>query len=315
MARFVTVTLNPALDLSTAVDEIVDAHKLRCETPQVHPGGGGINVARVLYRLGADVLTISTAGGTTGERLSALVRAEGLHAAWISIAGDTRESFNVRERRTGREYRFVLPGPSLAATEWQGCLDRVRDLTSAPAYLVASGSLPPGVPSDFHARLARIARIRGSKMVIDAGGEALQAALAEGVWAIKPSLRELQDLTGRPLDTLSQRLDAARDLIARGRTELVALSLGPAGALAVSAQQAVQAPALKVPVVGTVGAGDSFVAGWLWGWDRYGHLDGALREAMAASAAALLRPGTDLARVKDLERLRPQVQLEAVVPS
>jgi 6-phosphofructokinase 2 len=315
MARFVTVTLNPALDLSTAVDEIVDAHKLRCEAPQVHPGGGGINVARVLYRLGADVLTISTAGGTTGERLSALVRAEGLHAAWISIAGDTRESFNVRERRTGREYRFVLPGPSLAATEWQGCLDRVRDLPSAPAYLVASGSLPPGVPSDFHARLARIARIRGSKMVIDAGGEALQAALAEGVWAIKPSLRELQDLTGRPLDTLSQRLDAARDLIARGRTELVALSLGPAGALAVSAQQAVQAPALKVPVVGTVGAGDSFVAGWLWGWDRYGHLDGALREAMAASAAALLRPGTDLARVKDLERLRPQVQLEAVVPS
>jgi 6-phosphofructokinase 2 len=310
MSRFVTLTLNPALDLSTAVDQVVDAHKLRCDEPRMHPGGGGVNVARVLARLGADVLAVATAGGATGERLTGLATAEGLRGAWIPIAGETRENFTVLERSTGRELRFVLPGPRLAASEWQACLDRIAALPSRPDYLIASGSLPPGVPADFYGRLARWARRAGSRLLVDASGEALASALAEGVWAIKPSLRELQGLSGRPLVSLEDQWEAARLLVERGQAQQVALSLGPEGALAVSHEGASRARALQVPVAGTVGAGDSFVAGWVWGWDREGTLSAALREAMAASAAALLAPGTRLALAKDIERLRPDVAID-----
>lgn len=310
MPRFVTLTLNPALDLSTRVDRVVDAHKMRCEAARVHPGGGGINVARVLRRLGADVLAIGTTGGPTGERLGALLAQEQVRSAWVRISGDTRESFTVREASSGKEFRFVLPGPVMAEAEWQACLDRLEELPT-PAYLVASGSLPPGVPPDFYARIARWASGRGACLVLDASGEALAAALEEGVWGIKPSLRELEQLTGARLPGLHEQLQAARELLGKARTRYVALSRGPDGAVLVGADRALQAQALQVPVAGTVGAGDSFLAGWIWGWDRTGDLSQALQTAIAASAAALQRPGTRLAEAADIERLRPQVTVKS----
>ena len=138
MSRFVTVTPNPALDLSTSVDQLVDAHKLRCDAPQVHPGGGGINVARVLHRLGAQVLALYPAGGATGERLHGLLRDEGVPDLRWAIAGETRESLTVHERTSGREYRFVLPGPALSGAEWMDGLNRLRHVSPAPAWVVAS---------------------------------------------------------------------------------------------------------------------------------------------------------------------------------
>ncbi|MGZ5271596.1 MAG: PfkB family carbohydrate kinase, partial [Ramlibacter sp.] len=116
-----TLTVNPAVDLSTQVDEVVPAHKLRCGPPLVHPGGGGVNVARVLSRLGCDVLACHTAGGAVGDRLCRLLDAEAVPRWAIPIAGDTRENLTVTERATGREYRFVLPGPALTEAEWQAC--------------------------------------------------------------------------------------------------------------------------------------------------------------------------------------------------
>ena len=155
MARFVTFTPNPALDLSTSVDQLVEAHKMRCDAPEVHPGGGGINVARVLHRLGGDVLAVFPAGGSTGERLHRLVQAEGVPDLKLDIAGDTRESFTAHERQSGHEYRFVLPGPSLRPEEWQAALSCLRQLSPAPAWVISSGSLPPGVPDNGHAQIAK----------------------------------------------------------------------------------------------------------------------------------------------------------------
>ena len=132
MPRFITFTPNPALDIATSVDQLVDAHKLRCDAPQVHPGGGGINVARVLHRLGADVLALYTAGGSTGARVHALLQAEGVPDQALAVAADTRESFTVHERSSGREYRFVLPGPSLSAAEWQACLQQLAQFDPSP---------------------------------------------------------------------------------------------------------------------------------------------------------------------------------------
>ncbi len=311
MPRFVTFTPNPALDLSTAVDRLVGSHKLRCAAPEVHPGGGGINVARVLHRLGSEVLALYPAGGATGERLHALLAAEGVPDRPLPIAGETRESLTVLARDSGQEYRFVLPGPRLSDAEWQAALTHLQTLPSAPTWLISSGSLPPGVADDGHAQVARLAQHIGARMVVDSSGAALSAALAQGVWLVKPSLRELSDLAGTPLSTRAEQKQAARDLIGRGHAQVVALSLGAEGALLVTADQCLQADALPVPVAGSVGAGDSFLAGLIWALDRQTHPAQALATAMAAGAAAVMRTGTLLCQSVDVERMQQEVHVRS----
>jgi len=311
MPRFVTFTPNPALDLSTSVDRLVGSHKLRCAAPEVHPGGGGINVARVLHRLGGEVLALYPAGGATGERLHALLAAEGVPDRPLPIAGETRESLTVLARDSGQEYRFVLPGPRLSDAEWQAALTHLQTLPSAPAWLISSGSLPPGVADDGHAQVARLAQHIGARMVVDSSGAALSAALAQGVWLVKPSLRELSDLAGTPLSTRAEQKQAARDLIGRGHAQVVALSLGAEGALLVTADQCLQADALPVPVAGSVGAGDSFLAGLIWALDRQAHPAQALATAMAAGAAAVMRTGTLLCQSVDVERMQQEVHVRS----
>lgn len=312
MPHFVTFTPNPALDVSTSVDRLVDAHKMRCEAPQVHPGGGGINVARVLHRLGSDVRAIFPAGGPTGERLHRLLQNEGVPDLVLPIAGETRESFTVHERQSQHEYRFVLPGPALSHDEWEAGLTCLRQLSPAPAWVISSGSLPPGAPSDGHARIARVARDIGARMVVDSSGPALAGALEAGVWLIKPSLRELSELSGEALTTPAMQGAAARRLIKRGQTRMVALSLGGAGAMLVTADQCLQADALSVPVSSSVGAGDSFLAALVWALDRQADLAEALANAMAAGAAAVMASGTGLCQPQDMERLRTRVRVRRI---
>lgn len=302
-----TLTMNPALDVSTSTDKVTDTHKLRCAAAQYHPGGGGINVARVLQRLGSDCLALYPAGGMNGQRLRRLLDQEQVRSQCLAIAGETRESFHVHETASGRDFRFVLPGPALSATEWQACLDVVSAPAPPPPWLVASGSLPPGAPADFYARLTRLARVRGSRVVLDSSGPALAAALAEGVYLIKPSLRELRELTGLPLETDTQRLAAARTIIAAGQAQIVALSLGEDGALLVTADQALRASAVPVNVASTIGAGDSFVGGLVWALSRQTDLAQAFRYAMGSAAAALLTAGTALCQPADVERLAREV--------
>ncbi|MFN3570569.1 MAG: 1-phosphofructokinase family hexose kinase [Polaromonas sp.] len=304
-----TLTMNPALDVSTSTDKVTDTHKLRCAAAQFHPGGGGINVARVLQRLGSNCLALYPAGGMNGQRLRQLLDQEQVRSQSLAIAGETRESFHVHETTSGRDFRFVLPGPVLAPAEWQACLDVVSAAAAPPSWLVASGSLPPGVPVDFYAQLTRLARRRGSRVVLDSSGPALAAALAEGVHLIKPSLRELRELTGLPLETDPQRLAAARSIIAAGQAQIVALSLGEEGALLVTADQALRASAVPVAVASTIGAGDSFVGGLVWALSRQTDLAQAFRYAMGSAAAALLSAGTALCQPADVERLSRQVHI------
>jgi len=312
MTRILTVTPNPALDLSTSTDVVRDTHKLRCSAARFDPGGGGINVARVLHRLGADCLALYPAGGATGERLARLLEQEGVPGERIDIAGETRESFSVLENATGREFRFVLPGPELAAREWRACLDAVDRFAVPGGYVVASGSLPPGAPVDLHAQVARRARDAGSRAAVDASGAPLAEALRGGVHLVKPSLRELRELSGQPLGTEAERVAAARRIVAEGQAEIVALSMGPEGALLVTAGAVLRAAPLAVQVATTVGAGDAFLAGLVFGMAGGEPLDDAFRTGMAAGAAALLNPGTALCDPAEVRRLREQVAITPV---
>ncbi len=310
--RGVTLTLNPAVDVSTRAAAVVPTHKVRCGPAQFHPGGGGINVARVVHRLGGEVTAMFLAGGPAGDLLCRLLDREAVPRERIPIAQETRESFSVHDDGSGLDWRFVLPGPTVSAGEWQDCLSRAGLACRGSAFLGASGSLPPGVPDDFYGRLAHEATAAGVPLVLDTSGPALAAGLRAGVHLIKPSLRELQDVSGGPLATLQDRVDACRALIARKAAAVVALSLGAEGALLVTADGAWQAPALQVPVLSTIGAGDSFVGGLVASLAKGLAIDEAFRTAMAASAAALLAPGTVLCRPEDSQRLRPQVQVRAV---
>lgn len=312
MTDILTLTMNPALDVSTSADKVMATHKMRCTPAHIHPGGGGINVARVVHRLGGGCLALYPAGGLNGQQLQRLLEEEQVRGHSVAIAGETRENFSAYELSSGRDFRFVLPGPFLTLPEWQSCLAYVSALEVLPPYLVASGSLPPGVPDDFYARLARLAKARGSRLVLDTSGPALAAALAEGVYLVKPSLRELHDLTGRTLSTESQWREAARQIIQEGQAEVVALSLGEEGALLVTADRALRAPSLPVAVKSTIGAGDSFVGGLIWALSRGAELEQAFRYGMAAGAAALLTAGTALCQAVDVERLHHEVKVSVV---
>lgn len=312
MKPVITVTLNPAIDVSTTVERIEPAVKLRCGPARRDAGGGGVNVARVIHRLGGATTAILPAGGLTGRHLIALLEAEGVPLTAVQIAGETREDFTVVERATGREYRFVLEGPHLGWAEWRACLEAAVQPGDEPAIIVASGSLPPGAPPDFHLRLATAARAAGSRTVLDLSGPALAAALGQGIYLIKPNLRELQELTGAALDSDAERLATLRGLVARGDAEIVALTLGDEGAMLVTADQAWRARPLPVSPVSTVGAGDSFLGGMVHALAAGQDLETAFRQGMACGAAALLSPGTGLCDAATAQGLAPHVELEAL---
>ncbi len=309
------LTMNPAVDLSTDTERVLPTHKLRCGETLHDAGGGGINVARVLLRLGGSAHALCPAGGPSGEWLKSRVADEHLPASFVPIAQETRMSLTVHELSSGAEYRFVMPGPTLAEPEWQACLHRLSDSQPFPAWVVASGSLPPGVPADFYARVARLCRERGARLVLDAAGPALAAALAEGVYLVKPNLRELGELLGQTLDEPVAWEAAARGLVDKGAAEVVALSLGHQGALLATRGGAWRADPLPVQVVSAVGAGDSFVGGMVASLQRGETLLDAFGWAMAAASATLLTAGTALCRTQDVDRLRAKVVInEAIAP-
>ena len=313
MTDIVTLTLNPAVDISFSVGQLVPTHKMRCEAVRRDPGGGGINVARVIQRLGGDCVALYLAGGRTGRALGALLAGEQLRGDPVPIIGETRENVTAFERASGREYRFVMPGPEISPLECEHALGRLDAFVPAPRYLVASGSLAPGIAVDIYARLARRARARGSRFVLDASGDALAAALEEGVYLVKPSLGELRMLTGQSLDDESQWSAAASDLVDRGRASIVALTLGEQGALIATASGVLRSPALPVPVVSAVGAGDSFLGGLVWALERGSDLETALRYGVAAGAAAVTRAGTMLAAPADIVQFVGKVEVGAAV--
>lgn len=308
MTRVLTLTMNPAIDVATSVDAVVDERKLRCQPPRQDPGGGGVNVARVIHRLGGDTDALLLCGGPTGETLVELLRAEGIDCRPVAIRGATRMNVSVYEESTHHRYRFVMPGPELEEGEWRRALAELETLAEGAGYVVASGSLPPGVPEDFYARVAEVAKRRGARLVLDTSGVPLRAALGSGVFLVKPNRAEAEALAGRPLADAAALEAFAGELVGRGAAETVVISLSQDGALAVARDARVRVPAPAVKPISTVGAGDSFVAGVTLGLARDLSLLDACRLGAAAAAATLISSGTELARREDAERFLAELR-------
>ncbi|MCF8708967.1 1-phosphofructokinase family hexose kinase [Rhizorhapis sp. SPR117] len=256
-----------------------------------------------MTRLGGDALAVFPVGGPSGEMLSDLLTKEQISCSTIPISGVTRQSFTVDERKSGAQYRFVLPGPQLSTAEQTQCLDQLAALNPVPAILVVSGSLPPAIAPDFLKQLGQLCARTGARLIIDTSAEALKQATDCGIYMLKPNLRELEALTGLHIHGEAGEVKAARLLITQGLAEVIVLSLGARGALLVTGDSEERFAAIDVPIQSAVGAGDSMVAAMVLGLTRDLPLREAVRFGLAAGAAALITPGTELARREDVERL------------
>lgn len=303
MAHIVTLTLNPTIDKSTTVEQIVADHKMRCAPPRFEPGGGGINVSRGLKRLGIEAVAIFPVGGPGGLLLEELLLQEQLLQRPVTSASSTRENFIVVDASTSQQYRFGMPGAPLAVDEQQHLLTTLQALDPTPDFLVVSGSMPPGVEPNFLGRIVAVAHAAGTRVVVDTSGPALQGALDAGVYLIKPNLGELSKLVGvAELDNASA-VAAARQLIEAGKCEIVVVSMGPQGACVVTRDLVDHVPAPAVKKRSTVGAGDSMVAGMVYALSTGQLVREAVRLGVACGTAATMNSGTELFKKADVDRL------------
>jgi 6-phosphofructokinase 2 len=303
--QIVTLTMNPALDITTSVDVVRPTDKLRCAATRYDAGGGGINVAHIAHTLGGSALAVFPAGGATGGLLVKLLSDEGVPIVQIPIVASTRESFTVNESSTGQQYRFVLPGPELTLREQAHCLGELRIAAKSAEFVVASGSLPPGVQTDFYQRIADICRHLGARLVVDTSGGGLQH-ISSGVFLLKASLRELRECVGRPLATEAEQFAAAHELVNSGRAQVVLVSLGSHGALLATQQASQRFSAIPMAGGSGVGAGDAMVAAITVGLCRGWPLVKSVRLGIAAGAAMLMTPGTAACDRADVEKLFAQ---------
>ena len=301
MPPILTLTLNPAVDIACATAEVVPQHKLRTHGERMDPGGGGVNVARVLHELGADTMAVVLSGGVFGRHLEALIAAEGVACHPVAIAGTTRIAMTVHDEKSGQEYRFVGEGPTIQPAEIDAVLAALE--AQQADWLVISGSLPRGITPDILAHIVRRAHEAGRKVVLDTSGPALRAAIGQGLALIKPSLREFEELVGTTLPTPAAQDEAAWRLVRDGAAERIAVSMSGDGALLATRNGVVRRPAIPVKAVGTVGAGDSFLAALVLALSRDSTPSDALAWGLAAGAAAVMATGTARPRRATIEAL------------
>jgi len=309
----VTLTLNPALDISTRVPRLIPDQKLRCSEPMLDPGGGGLNVSRAIRALGGDSLALVALGGLTGDRLAGLIRAEGVPFLALAAPGETRQSLTVTDASSGHQYRFMLPGPVWSAEDQDRVFMLLRASARPGGFGVISGSQPPGVPADFPGRLAR--SMTGSRVVLDTSGPALAEAVARPIPdldILRMDGAEAEEIAGHPLTSREDTAGFAQSLVLKGVSRRIIVARGADGNVLVDADQRLFGSAAKVEVVSTVGAGDSFVAGLVMMLARGAEAGAALAFACAAASAAVTTDATQLCRLEDVERLLPQCGVIAV---
>jgi 6-phosphofructokinase 2 len=297
----VTLTLNPAVDKSTDIDRLIPEKKMRSTEMQIDAGGGGINVSKAIEELGGASIAVFPCGGINGKVLTELVRNESVTAQAIEIKGNTRENFVVNELQTNKQFRFVMPGPSLSEDELNKIQKAVEALDEA-SFLICSGSLPPNVSPHFIGELADTAKRRGIRFIVDTSGAPLKAALEKGVYLLKPNLSELCSLAGKEYLEISEIEEAAMEVIKSGQCEVMVVSMGPSGAMLVTKDEVKQFRAPVVKKQSTVGAGDSMVAGIVWMVDQGKPLVDAVRFGIACGTAATINKGTQLFKKNDALR-------------
>lgn len=306
MKSVITITLNPAIDLTGHLDELRPGEVNLVHSASRRAAGKGINVASVLAEMGAKVTATGFLGEDNVEEFEQLFKQRRIHDAFIRIPGRTRENVKLAGDH-GQVTDINFPGFRVGPTARQALLDQVRLLASQDTLVVIAGSLPQGIKPEFYAELVREAKRAGSRVVLDTSGAALQAALQAGPDLAKPNLEELAALVGREL-SLDDLPVVAKQLLTHPAQSLV-VSLGGDGLLTFGEMGHYRCQPPKVDVVSTVGAGDTLVAGIAWSWINQLPADYGLRKACALSAWAVTQHGVSVPDASQLAELAEQVQL------
>ncbi|MCK5443047.1 MAG: 1-phosphofructokinase family hexose kinase [Maribacter sp.] len=303
MKKVITLTINPAIDKSTNVAGIKPNSKLRCASPVFEAGGGGVNVSRVIKELGGTSLCMYLAGGPTGVHLKNMLTDVDILQQIIPMEGWTRENLAVTDTTTNQQYRFGMPGPQVKEEEWRKVLAHLEDILVEGDYLVASGSLSPGIPSNFYAKIALISKKKKVKFILDTSGEALIKGANAGVFLIKPNLGELSTLCGVKTISALELESLAKEFLEKKTCEVMVVSLGARGALLVTQDTSEHILAPTVFPKSTIGAGDSMLAGMVLGLAEGKTYSEMTKYGVACGTAAIMSPGTQLCKKKEVDRL------------
>jgi 6-phosphofructokinase 2 len=296
-----SITLSPCIDKSTTVPVFKPETKLRCAEVVNEPGGGGINVSKALQKLECPSVALFPAGGHNGNMLCSLLKEQGILFHAVDTKVETRENWIVLESSTNNQYRFTFPGRNMMEETVKSLVDQIRSFT--PSYVVASGSLPAGLPDYFYGLIVKNASAVGARCIVDTSGPALQALKGKHAYMIKPNIGELCNMLNVDWLDITEVPAAAQQAIADGFAEIIVVSMGPRGAWLVTRDASYFAEAPSVEKKSTVGAGDSMVAGITYYLQKGKSLPEAIRFGVACGSAATMNDGTQLFNKADAERL------------
>ena len=247
MSTIITITFSPSIDKSASVATIQADKKMRCSQPNTEPGGGGINVARVINRLGGDVKAIFPSGGYTGMFFNYLLENEKVPFTSIQTKNETRENFVIFDESTNKQFRFGMPSNEIFEDEFKNLIKVIENHESID-FIIASGSLPPGTPTDIYSQLSKIAKSKNAKFIADTSGEGLKSIIKEDVYLLKPNLEELEILLDIKKIEPENIEVLAKELIRKKSCEIIVISLGANGAMLVTKDKTITIKPPKVNV-------------------------------------------------------------------
>ena len=309
MSKILTITFNPAIDKSTSVDNLISEKKLKCTNPKFEPGGGGINVARAIKRLGGESTALYLAGGYTGNYFTELLVKENIQTIAVPCKNHTRENLIVFDEKSKLQYRFGMPGPVINESEWKDVLNTIEKINDIE-FIVASGSISEGVPIDIFGRISRIAKLKKIKLIVDSSGDALKESVDEGLFMLKPNINELSFLNGAGELRTEDVEDAARSIISKGKCKFMVISMGAEGAMLITEESTFKITPPKVNSISTVGAGDSMVAGIVQSLSLGRSITESVKYGVSCGTAATMNPGTELCHMDDVEKIYSQITIK-----
>ena len=304
-----SICMNPSFDKTVEVDTLAIGEVNRIRTSRQDVGGKGINVAIVARRLGLKVRCVGCVGRDGADRVSNALNKEKIAHEFVKVNGAVRTNTKIVTGDGKGVTELNEPGSRIFDRELEEVFELVKRSARDSEYLVLTGSLPPGCPPETYRDLMRAAT--GVPCILDVGGEALNLGVEEKPFLIKPNLQELQDSVGMELRTMRAIRDAAMAYLKKG-VQHVVVSMGSIGAVYVGEDASIFAPALKVKVKSTVGAGDAMIGGILKGLEREKDVARAFRYGVAAGAASVMTEGTQLIVPADFLYLLDQVRVQEV---
>ena len=306
-----TLTLNPAVDRELAVDKIVFDTVLRASEWRVDCGGKGFNVARMLQSLGTFSIALGFAAGKSGELLDDALRSLGIETDFVWIRGETRTNVSIVSADHAHHVKVNEPGPTVSETDLAKLIQKVRNLARPDDWWVLAGSLPPGVPPAFYAEIITILQSAGARVFLDTSDEALRQSCAAKPFLVKPNAAEAQELTGLPINTPAEIAAVGAAIQAMGPGNVI-ISLGKQGALLVDGKGGWLAASPEIVERNPIGAGDSMVAGLVWGLSQGHSMPDALCWGIACGAATASQNGTSVGSLAQVNELLTQVSLSEV---